>query len=101
MRRTPTLLSALLLATLLCFVQVPAALAQGGAPGAPTNLQAIVSGNNLTMTWSAPATGGAPTSYTLVGRATAGGTVLGTLALGNVTSFTAAHGRVGVGPRSA
>lgn len=62
MRRTPSLLSALLLGTLLCFVQVPAALAQGVAPGAPT-------------------------SYTLVGRATAGGTVLGTLALGNVTSF--------------
>ncbi len=62
------------------------------APGAPTNLQATVNGNNLSLTWGAPASGGVPTSYTLVARATAGGAVLGTLPLGNVTSFA------GVGP---
>lgn len=41
------------------------------------------------MSWNAPATGGAPTSYTLVVRAVSGGPVVATLPLGNVTSFGA------------
>lgn len=60
-----------------------------GAPGAPTNVQATVNGNTLNMTWSAPASGAAPTNYTLIARASAGGAVLGTAALGNATSFSA------------
>lgn len=60
------------------------------APGAPTNLQASANGNNLSLSWGAPASGGVPTSYTLVARTTAGGPVLGTLPLGNVTAFAAA-----------
>ncbi len=60
-----------------------------GAPGAPTSVRATVNGNNLSLSWGAPASGGAPTSYTLVARTTAGGPVLGTLPLGNVTSFGA------------
>ncbi len=42
------------------------------------------------MSWGAPTSGAAPTSYTLIARATAGGAVLGTLPLGNVLSFAAA-----------
>ncbi len=61
-----------------------------GPPGAPTNLQASANGNALSMSWGAPASGAAPTSYTLIARATPGGTLLGTLPLGNVTSFSAA-----------
>ncbi len=79
------------LALILTLCSATMAAAQS-APGAPTNLQATVNGNDLSLTWGAPASGGVPTSYTLVARATAGGAVLGTLPLGNVTSFA------GVGP---
>ena len=34
-----------------------------GAPGVPTNVTATVSGTTATVKWSAPSTGGAPTSY--------------------------------------
>ena len=65
-------------------------VAPAGPPGPPTNVQASASGNTLSMSWGAPSSGAAPTGYTLIVRATAGGAVLGTLPLGNVTSFTAA-----------
>lgn len=64
--------------------------ATSGPPSAPTNLQASANGNALSMSWGAPTSGAAPTSYTLMARATAGGAVLGTLPLGNVTAFAAA-----------
>lgn len=35
------------------------------APGPPANLTAAISGASVTLTWNAPATGGAPTSYLL------------------------------------
>jgi len=40
---------------------------EGGAiaPGAPTNLAATVTGSTVNITWAAPASGGAPTSYRL------------------------------------
>jgi len=34
-------------------------------PGVPANLNSVVSGSTVTITWSAPATGGAPTAYQL------------------------------------
>lgn len=86
----PTLLPALLVSIIAYTAGIPAALAQPAPPGAPTNLQATVSGNNLSLSWNAPFSGGAPSSYTLVARTTAGGPVLGTLPIGNVTSFAAA-----------
>ncbi len=42
--------------------------AQGGLPGAPTNLQVAVSGTTLSITWGPPATGGAATNYLLIAR---------------------------------
>ncbi|MCC6989651.1 MAG: hypothetical protein IT181_11670 [Acidobacteria bacterium] len=60
-----------------------------GPPGAPTSVQASANGNTLNMTWGAPTSGAAPTNYTLIARTAAGGPVLGTAALGNVTSFSA------------
>lgn len=69
------------------------ALASGAfsTPGVPSNFSASASGNTLVLSWAPPAagSGGAVTSYTLVARTSAGGPVLGTLPLGNVTSFSA------------
>ncbi len=59
------------------------------SPGAPQNFQANVSGNTVDMSWSAPTSGSAPTSYTLVAT-TPSGAPLDTLPLGLVTSFSAA-----------
>ena len=58
------------------------------APGPPTNFQATVSGNTVNMSWGAPASGGAPTSYNIVARAVAGGPVLTTLPVGSGTSYS-------------
>lgn len=57
-----------------------------GPPGAPTGLQATVNGNQVQFSWVPPASGGAPTGYTLVARTT-GGTLLTTLAVGAGTSY--------------
>lgn len=89
-RPTPALLPALLFATLACVAGIPAAFAQPALPGAPTNLQATVNGNNLSLTWNAPSSGGAPSGYALLARTTPGGPLLVTLPVGNVTSFAAA-----------
>jgi hypothetical protein len=57
----------------------------GGTPGAPTNFAVTVAGNNLNMTWVPPASGGAPTGYTLLARV--GGAIVASLPVGNVTTF--------------
>ena len=59
-----------------------------GPPGAPSNVQASVSGNTLSVTWGAPATGGAPTAYTLLARLVAGGAIVADVPQGMATSFT-------------
>lgn len=82
-------LSGLLVATVTGITAVPTAAAQPALPGAPSTLQAVVDGNNLTLTWAAPSTGGAPSSYTLVARAAPGGAVLAAIPLGNTTAFSA------------
>jgi predicted phage tail protein len=61
-----------------------------GPPGAPGNVSATVGGNTINVRWSPPTSGGAPTSYTLIGRLTAGGPVLATVPMGNLTSFSVA-----------
>jgi hypothetical protein len=68
------------------------AIAQAGwgagapaAPGAP-----VVTGSSqmVTFTWTPPATGGQPASYTLVARHSCGGPILVTLPVGAANSFT-------------
>jgi hypothetical protein len=44
---------------------VPAMFTIGSVPGMPTNLQAVLSGRQLTVSWSAPASGPTPTAYVL------------------------------------
>ena len=43
------------------------------APGPPLNLAATVNGNTVTLTWAAPTTGGAPSSYLLDAALSANG----------------------------
>ncbi|MCC7126713.1 MAG: serine hydrolase [Acidobacteria bacterium] len=83
------------------------------APGVPTAVQATASGNTLFMSWAAPASGAAPTGYTLVARTAPGAAPLLTLPLGLTTTFTAtapngtylvsltASNAFGTGPESA
>ncbi|MFN7979209.1 MAG: hypothetical protein U0P30_13825 [Vicinamibacterales bacterium] len=63
---------------------------QTGPPSEPTAVQASVSGNALSLTWSPPTQGAAVTNYTLLARVVPGGPVLVTLPLGAVTSFNVA-----------
>ena len=58
-----------------------------GVPGAPSAFTAAASGNVVSMSWGAPTSGGAPTSYTLIARV--GGAVVLQLPLGNVTTYAA------------
>jgi len=56
----------------------------GGAPGAPGAPTIGGSGNSVNISWTAPASGGAPTSYTLIARGSCGGALITTLRVGNV-----------------
>jgi hypothetical protein len=76
------------------FINVNAARLALGAgtfntPGAPTNFTASASGNTVSLSWSAPAagTGGTPTGYTVIARGSAGGAILQSVPVGNVTSL--------------
>ncbi|MDH4064977.1 MAG: S8 family serine peptidase [Acidobacteriota bacterium] len=48
-------------------------------PGPPTMNPAVVSGGMVTLSWSAPTTGGAPTSYLVVASLTPGGPSIASL----------------------
>jgi hypothetical protein len=62
-----------------------------GPPGPPAITGA---GNTVNIIWTAPTTGGAPTGYTIVARAVAGGPVITTVPVGNAlrTSVVAPDG---------
>jgi hypothetical protein len=59
------------------------------APGAPTSLTTSVSGGTVTIRWSAPSGGCAPTAYFLQAGSTAGSSALANANIGNVTSYVA------------
>jgi len=56
-------------------------------PGAPTMNPATVGGGTVGLSWSAPTTGGAPTSYQVVASLTSGGAAVATLNAGAATSI--------------
>jgi len=58
----------------------PRAVAQT-APGPPQNLTHVVNGTTVTLTWSAPASGSAPTSYLVEASVVPGGPLVATLPL--------------------
>lgn len=60
-----------------------------GPPGPPTGLRASVSGNLVTLTWSAPTTGDPATSYLLEAGTAPGASNVFVGNVGNVTSLTA------------
>jgi Subtilase family/Fibronectin type III domain len=65
-----------------------ALLAAVGAPGAPGPPTITGSGNTVTITWTPPVTGGAPTAYTVIARLVPGGPIVATLPVGNMLSTT-------------
>jgi len=66
------------------------------APGAPTNLVTTSSGSSVTLTWSAPTTGGAPTAYIIEAGSGLGLANLANFSTGN-TATTFSAGGVGAG----
>lgn len=81
-----------------------------GTPGAPV---ATGAGNRVRLDWSAPTTGGVPTSFTVIARSSEGGPVITTLPVGNQHGVTVnapngsyfvtvrASNQSGAGPESA
>ena len=68
----------------------------GSAPGAPSGLTASASGSNVALAWTAPASGGAPTTYTIEAGSGPGLANLANFSTGN-TATTFAAGGVGNG----
>ena len=61
----------------------------GVAPGAPGTPVATVNGSSVTLSWTAPTTGGVPAYYLLTAGTTSGGRDLGTYSVGALTNITA------------
>ncbi len=59
-------------------------------PSAPQNLTATVNGNALSVSWSGPASGSAPFTYTLLARSAPGGPVVASVAMGSAMSLNVA-----------
>ena len=78
--------------TAACVVLFAAGPSAQSVPGAPGQPAASVSGSQVTLTWTAPATGAPVTGYLVVARQVSGGPIIASLPLGNVLTLTATAG---------
>ncbi len=62
------------------------------APGAPSGLTWSSAGSSISLTWTPPSTGGAPTSYTVEAGSSTGLANLATLTTGNTATSFASSG---------
>ena len=60
-------------------------------PGGPTGLTATVTGTSLTLSWHAPTTGAAPTSYVIEAGSAPGQTDLGSASTGSIATTLSAN----------
>jgi hypothetical protein len=67
------------LALVTLMVLTASSVIRAAAPGAPQNFVASVNGNTVTLTWSGPVAGGAPTGYVVVASLSPGGPVIAAL----------------------
>jgi enediyne biosynthesis protein E4 len=58
------------------------------SPGAPQNVAAVVSGNNVTLSWQPPASGGAVASYQLEAGSVPGASDIALFPMGAATTFS-------------
>src|SRR5262249_59891109 len=63
------------------------------APGPPANLVTSSAGSSVTLTWNAPASGGAPTAYIIEAGSGAGLANLANFSTGNTATSFSAGGR--------
>ena len=77
------LFSILLIAAPASLLMAAPAFAQ--IPGTPQNLTSTVSGSTVTLAWSAPTSGGAPTGYLVEAALTPGGGLVATLQVGGTS----------------
>jgi subtilisin family serine protease len=68
------------------------AVGNTGRPGSPGTPAAQVSGAAVTLNWTPPSTGSAPTHYLVVAGSSSGSTNFGVFNVGNTTSITASPG---------
>jgi len=64
-----------------------ALLGGGGTPGAPGRPSVLGAGNFVSMSWSAPVSGGAPAAYTIRARLTPGGPIVASLPVGEILTL--------------
>jgi hypothetical protein len=69
----------------LLLVSLAASAAHAFVPEPPLNLNALVTGNTVTLTWQPPATGAAPLGYIVEASLSPGGSVVGLFAVGSTS----------------
>src|SRR5207253_4400086 len=65
---------------------------RSGAPGAPSGLTASSSGSSVTLTWTAPSTGAATTSYTIEAGSSPGAANLANFSTGSSATMFSTSG---------